>query len=91
MNKERDYIDSFEENKNLLMALKKASDLGESFEIPLVDGSTVVIADTAAIHCVDVLMQVKSADRELFCQEMGKDRATFMAGLRLLLSKSTKR
>lgn len=84
--KERDYIDSFEENKNLMMALKKSMDLGDQFHIPLADDTHMTMPQNVARHCFDVLMRIKSTDRELYIQEMGSCRTKFITGVRYLLA-----
>jgi hypothetical protein len=82
----RDYIDSYEENKNLMMALKKSADLGTDFEIPLEDGTTMVIPEDTALNSIDYLMTLKPDDRESFTKEMGKSQQGFVIGLRKALS-----
>lgn len=84
----RDYIDSYEENKNLMMALKKSADLGTDFEIPLEDGTTMVIPEDTAVRSLNYLMTLKPLDREAFILDMGKSQQGFILGLRKALSSS---
>lgn len=82
----RDYIDSFEENKNGLMALKKAMDLGGSFQIQLDNGETITVAAPVAKAVHDVLMEIKAIPRAELSEKMMTSKASFIEVLTVALN-----
>jgi hypothetical protein len=62
--KNREYIQSHEENKNPIMALKKAVDLGVHHEIELDSNETVSMSSETAQKALQFLIELKSNDRE---------------------------